>query len=92
MLSASYRVERMQQTLRRFEEDIPLLNVRVKELSPERQNSARRFAAALIDQTRAELRRLTEENLATANTSSKAATEAPAARRSRSLRKMSDPL
>jgi hypothetical protein len=61
MLPASYRVERIQQTLRRFEEDIPLLNMRVKDLSAERQSSARQFAAALIDQTRAELHRLRQE-------------------------------
>jgi hypothetical protein len=61
MLPSSYRVDRVQKTLRRFEEDIPLLNMRVKDLSAERQKSARQFAAALIDQTRAELHRLLEE-------------------------------
>jgi hypothetical protein len=61
MLPASYRVSRVQKTLRWFEGDIPLLNLRVKDLSPERQQSARQFAAALIDQTRTELRRLLEE-------------------------------
>ena len=54
------RIARVQRTLQWFEQDIPLLDMRVKELSPERQASARRFAAALIDQTRAELRRLLE--------------------------------
>lgn len=61
MLPASYRVNRIQKTLRRFEGDIPLLNLRVKDLSPEGQQSARQFAAALIDQTRAELHRLLTE-------------------------------
>jgi hypothetical protein len=61
MLPSSYRLNRIQRTLRRFEEDIPLLNMRVKDLSAERQKSARQFAAALIDQTRAELHRLLEE-------------------------------
>jgi hypothetical protein len=51
----------VQKTLRWFEEDIPLLNMRVKELSKERQESARQFAAAVIDQTRAELERLLRE-------------------------------
>ena len=51
----------MQRTLRWFEEDIPLLNMRVKELSKERQESAKKFAAAMIDQTRAELQRLLQE-------------------------------
>ncbi len=61
MLPSSYRVDRVQKTLRHFEEDIPLLNMRVKDLSAERQKSAKQFAAALIDQTRAELHRLLEE-------------------------------
>ncbi|MGA7398512.1 MAG: hypothetical protein WCC99_21685 [Candidatus Sulfotelmatobacter sp.] len=61
MLPASYRVNRIQKTLRWFEGDIPLLNLRVKDLSPEGQQSARQFAADLIKQTRAELQRLLEE-------------------------------
>ncbi|MGA9304423.1 MAG: hypothetical protein WBW31_03350 [Candidatus Sulfotelmatobacter sp.] len=61
MLPADYRITRVQKTLRWFEEDIPLLNMRVKDLSAERQKSARQFAAALISQTRAELNRLLEE-------------------------------
>jgi hypothetical protein len=61
MLPSSYRLDRVQKTLQRFEEDIPLLNMRVKDLSAERQKSARQFAAALIDQTRAELDRLLAE-------------------------------
>jgi hypothetical protein len=44
-----------------FENDIPLLNLRVKDLSAERQQSAQQFAASLIDQTRAELQRMLEE-------------------------------
>ena len=35
--------------------------MRVKELSKERQESARKFAAAVIDETRAELERLLRE-------------------------------
>jgi hypothetical protein len=61
MLPATYRVDRIQKTLRRFEGDLPLLNLRVKDLSPEGQQSARQFAASMIDQTRAELQRLLEE-------------------------------
>jgi len=61
MLPSSYRITRVQETLRRFEEDIPMLNMRVKDLSAERQRSAHQFAAALIHQTRAELHRLLEE-------------------------------
>jgi hypothetical protein len=61
MLPTDYRIHRVQKTLRWFEEDIPLLNMRVKDLSAERQHSARQFAAALVSHTRAELDRLLEE-------------------------------
>ncbi len=57
-MTNDFRIAKVQRTLRWFEEDIPLLNMRVKELSKERQDSARKFAAAVIDQTRAELERL----------------------------------
>jgi hypothetical protein len=60
-MTSSVRISRVQQTLRRFEADIPLLNMRVKDLSAERQESARKFAAALIEQTKAELTKLLEE-------------------------------
>ncbi len=55
------RIAKVQRTLRWFEEDIPLLNMRVKELSSERQESARKFAEAVIKQTRAELERLLQQ-------------------------------
>ncbi len=61
MLPATYQIHRVQKTLRRFEADIPLLNMRLKDLSAERQRSARQFAEALVSQTRAELNRLLEE-------------------------------
>jgi hypothetical protein len=61
MSSHDFRIARVQRTLRWFEEDIPLLNMRVKELSKERQESARKFAAAVIHQTRTELERLLRE-------------------------------
>ena len=61
MLPTAYRISRVQKTLRWFENDIPLLNMRVKDLSAERQRSARQFAAAVLSQTRAELDRLLEE-------------------------------
>ncbi len=60
-MTNDFRIARVQRTLRWFEEDLPLLHMRVKELSNERQESAKQFAAALIDQTRAELERLLEE-------------------------------
>jgi hypothetical protein len=62
MLPASYRISRVQKTLQWFEQDIPLLNKRIKDLSAERQKSAKQFAAALIRQTRAELERLLREH------------------------------
>jgi hypothetical protein len=61
MLSTAYRINRVQKTLRWIEQDIPLLNMRVKDLSAERQLSARQFAEALVIQTRAELNRLQNE-------------------------------
>jgi hypothetical protein len=61
MSTDNFRIAKVQRTLRWFEEDIPLLNMRVKELSKERQDSARKFAAAVIDETRAELERLLQE-------------------------------
>lgn len=60
-MTYDFRIAKVQRTLRYFEQDIPLLNMRVKELSKERQESARKFAAAVIDQTRAELERLLRE-------------------------------
>ena len=61
MLTNDFRIARVQKTLRWFEQDMPLLDMRVKELSAERQESARQFAAALIHQTRAELQRLLQQ-------------------------------
>ncbi len=58
MLTNDFRIARVEETLRRFEQDIPMLNMRVKELSHEQQESAKKFAAALMEETRAELHRL----------------------------------
>ena len=66
MLTNDSRIARVEKTLRWFEDDLPLLNLRVKDLSKERQESAKRFAAALIDETRAELKRLLEKRPAEA--------------------------
>ncbi len=75
MLTNDFRIAKVQRTLRWFEEDIPLLNMRVKELSNERQESARQFAAAVIEQTRAELERLLQEQPHDGNDSSETACE-----------------
>ena len=48
------KIARVQRTLRWLEEDASLLSLRVRDLSPERQTVAKRFAASMIDQTRAE--------------------------------------
>lgn len=61
MLTDDFRIARVQRSLRWFEQDIVLLDMRIKELSPERQASARKFATAVIDETRAELERLLRE-------------------------------
>jgi histone H3/H4 len=60
-MTIDFRIAKVQKTLRWFEEDIPLLNMRVKMLSKEHQESARKFAAAVIKETRAELERLLQE-------------------------------
>jgi hypothetical protein len=75
MLPTAYRITRVQKTLRWFEEDIPLLNLRVKDLSAEGQRSARQFAAAVVSQTRAELDRLLEEQSEVASGSGEAPCE-----------------
>jgi hypothetical protein len=58
MVDSDFRIARVERSLRWFEQDIPLLNMRIKELSAERQESARRFAAAVVHQTKAELEKL----------------------------------
>lgn len=74
-MTNEFRIAKVQRTLRWFEEDIPLLNMRVKELSKERQDSARKFAAAMINQTRAELERLLEQRPNDQNDASEAPCE-----------------
>ncbi|HTT23658.1 MAG TPA: hypothetical protein VMG82_32320 [Candidatus Sulfotelmatobacter sp.] len=69
MLSQEFRIAKIEKTLRWFEDDIPLLNMRVKDLSQERQESARSFIAAMIAQARAELERLQQEQPNDANDS-----------------------
>ncbi len=63
MPTNEFRIAKVQRTLRWFEEDIPLLNMRVKELSKDRQDSARNFAAMMIARTRAELDRLLQQQV-----------------------------
>jgi hypothetical protein len=74
-MTNEFRIAKVQRTLRWFEQDIPLLNMRVKELSKERQDSAKKFAAAMIDQTRAELERLRQQQPNDQNDTSEAPCE-----------------
>ena len=55
MLSIHVRIDRAQRLLRMLEEDAPLLAVRVAELTPEYQHSAKNYAAQLTAHARAEL-------------------------------------
>ena len=61
MLSLPAKIDRTQRLLRMLEEDAPLLAVRVSELTPERQQSAKDYAASLIAHARAELEKLLQE-------------------------------
>ena len=61
MSTTDFQIARVQRTLRWLEEDIPLLNIRVKDLSKERQEAARRFATEIIQETRAHLEQLLRE-------------------------------
>ena len=61
MLSIYAKIDRTQRLLRMLEEDAPLLAVRVAELTPERQESAKEYAAKLTAHARAELEKLMAE-------------------------------
>jgi hypothetical protein len=61
MLSIHVRIDRAQRLLRMLEQDAPLLARRVAELTPERQQSAKTYAAQVTAQARAELEKLLEE-------------------------------
>jgi len=62
MLTLSARIDRTQRLLRMLEEDVPLLDARVAQLTPEHQRSAKAYAAKLAAHTRAELERLMEQD------------------------------
>jgi len=61
MLSIHMRIDRAQRLLRMLEQDAPLLAVRVAELAPEHQQSAKSYAAQLTAHARAELEKLLQE-------------------------------
>jgi hypothetical protein len=62
MLPIQTRIDRTQRLLRRLEEDAPLLVLRLRDLNPERQRSAKDYAARLIAETRSELLKLIQES------------------------------
>ena len=62
MLSLAVKIDRVQRLVRMLEEDAPLLEVRVAELTPEHQKSAKEYAAQLTAHARAELERLQEQD------------------------------
>jgi hypothetical protein len=61
MLSVDTKIDRAQRLLRMLENDAPLLAKRVAELTPERQHSAKSYAAQLIAHTRQQLEQLSVE-------------------------------
>ena len=63
MLSIHVRIDRAQRLVRMLEQDAPLLALRVAELTPERQQSAKSYAAQLTAHARAELEKLLRRGL-----------------------------
>lgn len=61
MLTVETRIDRAERLLRMLEEDIPLLAIRVADLAPEHQQSAKDYAAYLTEQARAQLEKLVDE-------------------------------
>lgn len=62
MLPLEVQIERAQRLVRMLEQDAPLLAIRVSELTPEYQQSAKSHAAMVTTCARAELQRLLEES------------------------------
>ncbi len=63
MLPIEVQIERAQRLVRMLEQDAPLLAIRVAELTPEYQRSAKSHAAMVTASARAELQRLLEESV-----------------------------
>ena len=61
MLSIHTKIDRTQRLLRMLQEDEPLLAVRVAPLTPERQQSAKEYAAQLTAHAQSELEKLLEQ-------------------------------
>jgi len=64
MLPLETKIERTQRLLEMFEQDAPLLAIRVAELNAEHQRSAKAHAAELTARARSELQRLLKEQAA----------------------------
>jgi len=62
ILPIEVQIERAQRLVRMLEQDAPLLAIRVAELTPEHQQSAKSHAAMVTACARAELQRLLEES------------------------------
>jgi hypothetical protein len=61
MLPIEVQIERAERLVRMLEQDAPLLAIRVADLGPEHQKSAKDHAAMVTACARAELQRLLEE-------------------------------
>lgn len=62
MLSIHNKIDRAQRLVRLLEDDAPFLDVRVANLTPERQRATKEFASQLTASARAELERLMRES------------------------------
>jgi Tfp pilus assembly protein PilN len=60
-LSITAKIDRVQRLVRMLEQDAPLLEMRVSELTVEYQQSAKDYAAQLAAHARAELEKLLEQ-------------------------------
>lgn len=63
MLPVDTRIHRAERLLRMLQEDAPLLAARISQLTPERQQEAKSYAAQLTAHAQAELSRLREYEL-----------------------------
>jgi len=61
MLPIEVQIERAQRLVRMLENDVPLLAVRVADLTPQHQQSAKSHAAMITACAKAELQRLMDE-------------------------------
>jgi len=61
VLPIHVRIDRAERLLRMLEEDAPLLALRVAELAPEHQQSAKNYAARLTAHARTELEKLLDQ-------------------------------